>query len=136
MVGLLRQLSKVATSDSMVLILGENGTGKELVARALHHQLTAETRAFIRVECAIIPQSLIASELLGHEKGAFTGATQRRQGKFEAANGGTLFLDKVGDLPMETQVALLRVLQEREIERIGSNSPVAVDILTALWPDS
>lgn len=123
-----KQIARIAGSDATVLIIGETGTGKELVAQALHRQSGRSKRPFIRVNCAAIPQSLIASELFGHEKGAFTGATQRREGKFEAANGGTLFLDEVGDLPMETQVALLRVLQEREIERIGSNTPVSIDI--------
>jgi formate hydrogenlyase transcriptional activator len=108
---LLNQVEKVAPSDSTVLILGETGTGKELIARALHRRSKRANRAFIRVNCAAIPQSLIASELFGHEKGAFTGALQRRVGRFEAANGGTLFLDEIGELPMETQIALLRVLQ-------------------------
>jgi formate hydrogenlyase transcriptional activator len=125
---LLKQVEKVAPSDSTVLILGETGTGKELIARALHQRSKRANRAFIRVNCAAIPQSLIASELFGHEKGAFTGALQRRVGRFEAANGGTLFLDEVGELPMETQIALLRVLQEKEFERVGSNHPVSVDV--------
>ena len=124
----LKQVEKVAPSDSTVLILGETGTGKELIARALHKRSKRATRAFIRVNCAAIPQSLIASELFGHEKGAFTGALQRRLGRFEAADGGTLFLDEIGELPMETQIALLRVLQEREFERVGSNHPVKVDV--------
>jgi formate hydrogenlyase transcriptional activator len=124
----LKQVEKVAPSDSTVLILGETGTGKELIARALHHRSKRATRAFIRVNCAAIPQSLIASELFGHEKGAFTGALQRRLGRFEAADGGTLFLDEIGELPMETQIALLRILQEREFERVGSNHPVRVDV--------
>jgi formate hydrogenlyase transcriptional activator len=124
----LTQVEKVAPSDSTVLILGETGTGKELIARALHKRSKRATRAFIRVNCAAIPQSLIASELFGHEKGAFTGALQRRLGRFEAANGGTLFLDEIGELPMETQIALLRVLQEREFERVGSNHPISVDV--------
>jgi len=124
----LKQVEKVAPSDSTVLILGETGTGKELIARALHRRSKRATRAFVRVNCAAIPQSLIASELFGHEKGAFTGALQRRAGKFEAADGGTLFLDEIGDLPMETQIALLRVLQEREFERVGSNHPIHVDV--------
>ena len=124
----LKQVEKVAPSDSTVLILGETGTGKELIARALHQRSKRATRAFIRVNCAAIPQSLIASELFGHEKGAFTGALQRRLGRFEAADGGTLFLDEIGELAMETQIALLRVLQEREFERVGSNHPVQVDV--------
>src|SRR5216684_3766517 len=112
----LRQVGKVAHSDSTVLILGETGTGKELIARAIHKRSNRGERAFIGVNCAAIPTSLIASELFGYEKGAFTGATQRRLGRFESANGGTIFLDEVGDLPPEIQIALLRVLQEREIE--------------------
>jgi formate hydrogenlyase transcriptional activator len=124
----LKHIDKVAPSDSTVLILGETGTGKELIARALHRRSKRASRAFIRVNCAAIPQSLIASELFGHEKGAFTGALQRRVGRFEAADGGTLFLDEIGDLPMETQIALLRVLQEKEFERVGSNHPVSVDV--------
>jgi formate hydrogenlyase transcriptional activator len=124
----LRQVTKVAASDSTVLILGETGTGKELIARAIHKRSRRADRAFIGVNCAAIPTSLIASELFGHEKGAFTGATQRRLGRFELANGGTLFLDEVGDLPPEIQIALLRVLQEREIERVGSSRPISVDV--------
>ena len=124
----LREIAKVAPSDSTVLILGETGTGKELLARAIHKRSKRADRAFIGVNCAAIPPSLIASELFGHEKGAFTGATQRRLGRFESANGGTIFLDEVGDLPPEVQVTLLRVLQEREIERVGGNKPIAVDV--------
>jgi PAS domain S-box-containing protein len=124
----LRQLSKVASSDCTVLILGETGTGKELIARAIHKRSNRAERAFIGVNCAAIPASLIASELFGHEKGAFTGATQRRLGRFESANGGTIFLDEIGDLPPEIQIALLRVLQEREIERIGSDRSIPVDV--------
>ena len=124
----LRQVGKVAHSDSTVLILGETGTGKELIARAIHKRSNRGERAFIAVNCAAIPPSLIASELFGHEKGAFTGATQRRMGRFESANGGTIFLDEVGDLPAEIQIALLRVLQEREIERVGSSRPIPVDV--------
>ena len=124
----LRQVAKVAPSDSTVLILGETGTGKELVARAIHKRSGRSERAFIGVNCAAIPPSLIASELFGHEKGAFTGATQQRLGRFESANGGTIFLDEVGDLPPEIQIALLRVLQEREIERVGSNRAIPVDV--------
>jgi formate hydrogenlyase transcriptional activator len=110
------------------LILGETGTGKELIARSIHKRSNRADRAFIGVNCAAIPQSLIASELFGHEKGAFTGATQRRLGRFESANGGTIFLDEVGDLPPEIQVALLRVLQEREIERVGSSKAIPIDV--------
>ena len=124
----LRQVAKVAPSDSTVLILGETGTGKELIARAIHKRSSRSERAFIGINCAAIPPSLIASELFGHEKGAFTGATQRRLGRFESANGGTIFLDEVGDLCPEIQIALLRVLQEREIERVGSNKPIPVDV--------
>jgi PAS domain S-box-containing protein len=124
----LKQVTKVAPSDSTVLILGETGTGKELIARAFYRRSNRATRAFVRVNCAAIPQSLIASELFGHEKGAFTGALQRRVGRFESADGGTLFLDEVGDLPMETQSVLLRVLQEREFERVGSSHPISVDV--------
>ena len=124
----LQQIAKVAPSESTVLILGETGTGKELVARALHRRSNRSARVFIRVNCAAIPEALIASELFGHERGAFTGALQRRVGRFEAAHGGTLFLDEVGDLPQETQIALLRVLQEREFERVGSNHPISVDV--------
>ncbi|HEV8722436.1 MAG TPA: PAS domain-containing protein, partial [Candidatus Binatia bacterium] len=115
----LAQVTKVAPVESTVLILGETGTGKELIARAIHKRSKRSSRAFIRVNCAAIPQSLIASELFGHEKGAFTGALQRRLGRFELADGGTIFLDEVGELPAETQLALLRVLQEREFERVG-----------------
>src|SRR5712692_4928803 len=123
----LAQVSRVAPTDSTVLIQGETGTGKELIARAIHNRSKRANRAFIGVNCAAIPSSLIASELFGHEKGAFTGATQRRPGRFESANGGTIFLDEVGELPPETQVALLRVLQEREFERVGGNEPIVVD---------
>ncbi len=124
----LRQVAKVAPVDSTVLILGETGTGKELIARAIHKRSNRSSRAFIRVNCAAIPSSLIASELFGHEKGAFTGALQRRLGRFESANGGTIFLDEIGELPAETQIALLRVLQEREIERVGGSQPIPVDV--------
>src|ERR1700732_3356710 len=124
----LAQVAKVAPTDSTVLISGETGTGKELIARAVHKRSNRSTRAFIRVNCAAISPSLITSELFGHEKGAFTGALQRRIGRFEAADGGTIFLDEIGDLPIETQIALLRVLQEREFERVGSSQPVTVDV--------
>src|SRR6266853_3322652 len=122
------QVSKVAPTDSTVLVLGETGTGKELIARAIHNRSKRSNRAFIRVNCAAIPASLIASELFGHEKGSFTGATQRRLGRFESADGGTIFLDEVGDLPPETQVALLRVLQDREFERVGGSQAISVDV--------
>jgi len=122
------QVGKVAPTDSTVLISGETGTGKELIARAIHRRSKRSTRAFVSVNCAAIPQALIGSELFGHEKGAFTGATQRRLGRFELADGGTLFLDEVGDLPAETQIALLRVLQEKQFERIGGRQPISVDV--------
>jgi len=124
----LTQVSKVAPTDSTVLILGETGTGKELIARSIHNRSKRSTRAFIRINCAAIPPSLIASELFGHEKGSFTGALQRRLGRFESADGGTLFLDEIGELPLETQVALLRVLQEREFERVGGSQTISVDV--------
>ena len=124
----LAQVAKVAPADSTVIITGETGTGKELIARAIHKRSGRSSRAFVTVNCAAIPQALIGSELFGHEKGAFTGATQRRLGRFELADGGTLFLDEVGDLPAETQIALLRVLQERQFERIGGTQPVTVDV--------
>ena len=121
-------VDKVAATDSTVLILGETGSGKELIARAIHKKSHRATRAFIRVNCAAIPPSLVASELFGHEKGAFTGALQRRLGRFESANGGTIFLDEIGDLPAETQISLLRVLQDREIERLGNSHSIPVDV--------
>ena len=124
----LAQVEKVAPTDTTVLIVGETGTGKELIARAIHKRSRRANRAFIGVNCAAIPTSLIASELFGHEKGAFTGALQRRLGRFEAADGGTILLDEVADLSAEAQVALLRVLQEHEIERVGSSHPIAVDV--------
>ena len=124
----LSRVSKVAASDSTVLIAGETGTGKELIARAIHRRSGRSSRAFVTVNCAAIPRELIASELFGHEKGAFTGAVQRRIGRFELANGGTIFLDEVGELSPDTQVALLRVLQERELERVGGRETIHVDV--------
>jgi formate hydrogenlyase transcriptional activator len=124
----LSRISKVAPTDSTVLITGETGTGKELVARAIHRRSNRTSRAFVSVNCAAIPRDLIASELFGHEKGAFTGAIQRRPGRFELADGGTIFLDEVGDLSSDIQVALLRVLQEREFERVGGRDRIRVDV--------
>jgi formate hydrogenlyase transcriptional activator len=124
----LSQVSKVAPTDSTVLILGETGTGKELLARAIHNRSRRSKRAFIRVNCGAIPPSLIESELFGHEKGSFTGALQRRIGRFEMADGGTIFLDEVGELPSDIQIALLRVLQEREFERLGGSQTISVDV--------
>jgi PAS domain S-box-containing protein len=124
----LSSIVKVAPTDSTVLITGETGTGKELIARAIHRRSQRSSQAFISVNCASIPSSLIASELFGHEKGAFTGAVQRRQGRFEMAHSGTIFLDEVGELPAETQIALLRVLQERQFERVGGNRIIPTDV--------
>jgi formate hydrogenlyase transcriptional activator len=124
----LSSIVKVAPTDSTVLIIGETGTGKELIARAIHKRSQRSGRAFVSVNCASIPSSLVASELFGHEKGAFTGALQQRQGRFELAHSGTIFLDEVGELPSETQVALLRVLQERQFERVGGNRVISTDV--------
>ena len=124
----LTRVAKVAPTGSTIMISGETGTGKELIARAIHKRSVRSSRPFVSVNCAAVPQSLIASELFGHEKGAFTGAAQRRLGRFEMAEGGTLFLDEVGELPSETQIALLRVLQERQFERVGGNQPIRADV--------
>jgi PAS domain S-box-containing protein len=124
----LARVAKVAPTDSTVLITGETGTGKELIARAIHKRSRRAQRAFVSVNCAALAPSLISSEFFGHEKGAFTGATQRRIGRFELANGGTLFLDEVGELPLDTQIVLLRVLQEREFERLGGKERIKIDV--------
>ena len=124
----LHQVARVAPTDSTVLITGESGTGKELVARAIHKRSRRANRPFICVNCAAIPQSLVASELFGHERGAFTGATERRLGRFEIADGGTIFLDEIGDIPPDMQVALLRVLQEREFDRVGGRHTISIDV--------
>src|SRR6202035_904161 len=119
---------KVAPTDSTVLITGETGTGKELIARAIHKGSQRAGNAFITVNCAAVPSSLIASELFGHEKGAFTGALQQRRGRFELAHSGTIFLDEIGELPADTQIALLRVLQERQFERVGGSRVISSDV--------
>jgi PAS domain S-box-containing protein len=121
-------LSKVAASDAPALILGESGTGKELAAKAIHHQSARRDRPYIQVNCAALNESVLESELFGHVKGAFTGAYQNRQGRFEAAHGGDIFLDEIGELPLSTQVKLLRVLEEKVIERVGDNRPIPVDV--------
>ncbi|MBI2684723.1 MAG: sigma 54-interacting transcriptional regulator [Acidobacteria bacterium] len=124
----LESVDRVAPTDATVLLTGETGTGKELVARAIHRRSARAGRAMVKVNCASLPQELIASELFGHEKGAFTGATQRRLGRFEVADGGTIFLDEIGELPPMMQIALLRVLQEREFERVGGNATIQTDV--------
>src|SRR5204862_729305 len=124
----LRQVEKIARIDSTVLILGETGTGKELIARGIHDRSPRKNRALVKVNCGAISAGLVESELFGHVKGAFTGALERRIGRFELAHGGTIFLDEVGELPLETQVKLLRVLQEQEFEPVGSSRTVRVDV--------
>jgi transcriptional regulator with GAF, ATPase, and Fis domain len=126
--GVLANVLKVAPTDSTVLLTGETGTGKELIARAIHKRSRRAARAFVSVNCAAIPPSLIASELFGHEKGAFTGATQRRLGRFELAEGGTLFIDEVGELPLDIQISMLRVLQEHEFERLGGTKVIRANV--------
>src|SRR5581483_1928099 len=121
-------IDKVAATDVTVLVRGESGTGKELVANALHYRSPRRARAMVKMNCAALSRELVESELVGHEKGAFTGATARREGKFEAADGGTLLLDEVGDMPLETQAKLLRAIQEKELERVGGNTPIRVDV--------
>src|SRR5262249_43017651 len=121
-------LDKIAPHDSLVLIRGESGTGKELIADALHAASPRRNRPLIKVNCGALVETLLLSELFGHERGAFTGALSRKKGRFEAAEGGTIFLDEIGDISPKTQVALLRVLQERELTRVGGNLPVKVDV--------
>ena len=128
MLNILSIVQKVAASDSSVLIYGESGTGKELVARAVHYQSNRREGPFVKVNCGALPHDLVESELFGHEKGSFTGAVRQKKGKFELAEGGTIFLDEVGDIPLETQVKLLRVLQERQFDRVGGEQTLDVDV--------
>ncbi|WP_437881958.1 sigma-54 interaction domain-containing protein [Pseudomonas sp. LRF_L74] len=125
---LLNRIERLAPSEANALIMGETGTGKELVARHVHHLSRRYQAPFVAVNCGAFPESLVESELFGHEKGSFTGATSNKAGWFEAANGGTLFLDEIGDLPLSMQVKLLRVLQEREVVRLGSRTPIPIDV--------
>lgn len=128
MKGIIETVEKVAKTDSTVLILGESGTGKSLIARIIHYESNRREKPFLTVNCASIPETLLESELFGYEKGAFTGAYTTKKGKFEIANGGTIFLDEIGDIPLSLQAKLLRVLQEKEIERLGSEKPIKVDV--------
>jgi len=128
MTRLLTQIERVAASETRVCILGETGTGKELVARAIHDKSGRRENAFVTLNCAAVPAELIESELFGHEKGAFTGATAKHTGKFEQADGGTLFLDEIGDMPVAMQAKLLRVLEEGEVERVGGDKPIRVNV--------
>ncbi len=126
--GVLKQILQVAKTDSTVLILGETGTGKELIARSIHQHSKRKERDFIALNCAAIPENLLESELFGHEKGAFTGADARKLGKFETAHNSTLFMDEIGDMPMETQTKVLRAIQENQFERVGGIKPLKVDV--------
>src|SRR5206468_8085040 len=128
LLALLKQVDQVAPTNATVLISGETGTGKELIARAIHNASSRKDRPLVKVNCAAISAGLVESELFGHVKGAFTGAIERRTGRFELANGGTIFLDEVSELPLDTQVKLLRVLQEQEFEPVGSSQSVEVDV--------
>ena len=128
LLGVLDNVKRVAPTDASVLITGESGTGKELIARALHSASGRSDKAFIKVNCAALATGLIESELFGHERGAFSGAIQRRIGRFELAHGGTIFLDEIGEVPLDVQVKLLRVLQEREFERVGGNQVIKTDV--------
>src|ERR1700751_4630453 len=124
----IEKVKLVASTDSSILILGETGTGKELVARAVHSNSERRNRSLVKVNCAALPTGLIEAELFGHEKGAFTGAIEKRLGRFELAHGGTIFLDEIGEMPAETQITLLRVLQEREFERVGGSQQISIDV--------
>lgn len=126
--GVLKQIMKVAPTDSTVLILGESGTGKELIASSIFEQSNRSDQPFVKLNCAAMPEELLESELFGHEKGAFTGAVSRKSGKFEVAQGGTIFLDEIGDMPLNLQAKILRVLQEREFDRVGGTRPIKVDV--------